>query len=430
MINFSLQQGSSIAVMCIVAAAAALLSGFFYRRVFSTLGTRRWLALFALRAGAILLVVLLIFRPTYTYQKQLHTRPALVFLVDSSASMSIADDAGGTTRFESARAQIEKWRHNLGKDFDPRLMVFAESAHPLKHIQELDGLIPDGKSTSIGRALSAAAQLVPRENLAAVILFSDGINNSAQNPVELCAKLGVVVHAVGLGSSLRSNAAYRDVQVTAIGCPDRLFFNNLAWISATIAGINLHGRVVHAALDEDGREIASKELTIESSTNSQEVFFDFRPAAKGKHTYTIRVSPVDEEKIVQNNQRSASTLVVQPRIKVLYIEGTLRAEYGALVDRFLGKDPDLEFYALVQTRPNVFLRRTNMADMNFTFIPDDAETVNKFDVFIIGDIDSTYFKPQIQRLFVQRVRDGAGVIMLGGYHSLGPGGYSGTFLGE
>ena len=43
-------------------------------------------------------------------------------------------------------------------------------------------------------------------------------------------------------------------------------------------------------------------------------------------------------------------MVVEPGMRVLYLEGTLRAEYGALVDRFLAKDPDLEFYSLVQTR--------------------------------------------------------------------------------
>jgi len=101
-----------------------------------------------------------------------------------------------------------------------------------------------------------------------------------------------------------------------------------------------------------------------------------------------------------------------------------------LVDRFLAKDPDLEFYALVQTRPNVFLKRTNMTGLKLNVIPNDSETINKFDVFIFGDIDSTYIKPEQQELFARRVREGAGLIMLGGYHSLGPGGYSGTPLGR
>jgi uncharacterized membrane protein len=146
--------------------------------------------------------------------------------------------------------------------------------------------------------------------------------------------------------------------------------------------------------------------------------------------YTVRVPPLSEEKIIENNRRSAVSTVVEAGIRVLYLEGTLRGEYGALVDRFLAKDPDLEFYALVQTRPNVFSNRTNMSGLKFVAIPNDQETIDKFDVFILGDIDSSYFRPEQQRMFLKRIRTGAGLVTLGGYHSLGPGGYTGSPLGD
>ena len=63
------------------------------------------------------------------------------------------------------------------------------------------------------------------------------------------------------------------------------------------------------------------------------MLFEFIPTAKGRHTYTVKVPAVAEEKIKENNQRSAVSTVVELGIRVLYVEGTLRAEYGALVDR-------------------------------------------------------------------------------------------------
>jgi len=416
--------------MLVVAAVAILLTGIFYRRAFAVLKPRQWLLLFSLRVAAIVLVVLLIFRPIVSYQKELTRRPSLILLLDRSASMSIADDATGATRYDRARLQIEKWWAKLKNNFDLHLIVFAENAQLLKDIKELDGIVPDGKATSLSRALTAASQLAPRQDIEAVIMLSDGIHNSARSPLDVAGKLGVVVHTVGVGASLRSNVSYRDIQVTGVECPDRLFLNNMARITGSIAGIGLAGRVVQVELEEDGQKIAEKELTIQAGDTPQQVSFDFRPTSKGRHAYSIKVPPVPEEKIAQNNQRSAMALVVEPGIRVLYIEGTLRAEYGALVDRFLAKDPDLEFYALVQTRPNVFLKRTNMTGLKLNVIPNDSETINKFDVFIFGDIDSTYIKPEQQELFARRVREGAGLIMLGGYHSLGPGGYSGTPLGR
>jgi hypothetical protein len=144
----------------------------------------------------------------------------------------------------------------------------------------------------------------------------------------------------------------------------------------------------------------------------------------------VRVPPAPGEKVAENNHRAAVTQVVDARIRVLYLEGTLRAEYGAIVQRFLSKDPDLEFCALVQTRPGVFLERTNIDGLKLDAIPSDPAVLGNFDVIVLGDLDSAYWQPGAMPALVNRVRAGAGLLVLGGYHSLGPGGYGGSPLEE
>ena len=60
--------------------------------------------------------------------------------------------------------------------------------------------------------------------------------------------------------------------------------------------------------------------------------------------------PLPEEKIVENNHRNAVGMVVEPGIRVLYIEGTTRARVRSPFLRSLAKDPDLEFCSMYQTR--------------------------------------------------------------------------------
>jgi len=238
------------------------------------------------------------------------------------------------------------------------------------------------------------------------------------------------VNTVGVGASLRSDATYRDIQVMGMDCPETLMLNNKARITASVEGVGLAGRVVRVVLEEDDQAAGEVELTLDDVEGAQEVEFEFRPTKIGRHEYTVRVPPVPEEKIEENNQRSSVAMVVEPGIRVLYLEGTLRAEYGAIVQRFLSKDPDLEFCALVQTRPNEFLKRTNIEGLELESLPSTPEQISTFDVFLIGDLDSSYLKAPVQQLMVDRIRQGAGLIMLGGYHGLGPGGYRGTPLGE
>ncbi len=428
MFRLTLEQGHSVATLFLVAVAALGLAGLFYRRCFGHLPASRWRVLFALRAVAILLVVLLLFRPVFSLERELVQRRSVIFLLDTSTSMATTDDESGKSRFEQARGRIIGWLGKLAKDFDVRLVEFAESAAPLAKPGDVANLKPTGEATSITRGLVAASKQVEPRDVEAVILFSDGIHNAIGDPVTAAQALGLVVHTVGVGNSLKDSPSYRDVQVAGIEIADQLPVNNKAQITARVRQVGLAGRVVPVQLLEDDKQVDQSELELKDAEAPQEVVFQYVPTVKGRHTYTIRIPAVPDEKIAENNHRAAIVQVIDSHIKVLYVEGTLRAEYGAIVQRFLSKDPDIEFCSLVQTRPNVFLQRTNMKDMKLSAIPNDAETFARFDVFVLGDIDSTYWKPPQMALLAQRVKDGAGLLMIGGYHSLGPGGYGGSAL--
>ena len=49
-----------------------------------------------------------------------------------------------------------------------------------------------------------------------------------------------------------------------------------------------------------------------------------------------------------------------------------------------------------------------MEGLKLNGLPSDAATLEKFDVILLGDLDSTYWKPQPMELLIKRVRDGAG----------------------
>ena len=254
--QLSLAHGHGLAMMSVVAAVALVLAAAFYRRAFGALGFRRWRLLFSLRASAILLAVMLLFQPVLSYQSESTERPGMVLLLDTSASMGIADDASGTTRFEQARAKLEKWREKLERDFRLRTIAFSEQAVPLERAEQLSGLTATGNGTSLLAAIGAAAKQFPPDELAAVILLSDGIHNAAGDPVAAASASGMTIHTVGVGASLRSNPSFRDVQVAGIDCPDRMMLGNLARVGGTIEAIGLGGHVIPVCLDEDGRQLA------------------------------------------------------------------------------------------------------------------------------------------------------------------------------
>jgi uncharacterized membrane protein len=322
------------------------------------------------------------------------------------------------------------WWPRLREDFDLSLIEFSDEVHTLQNPEELGGVEPKGPATSILRALQSASRQARGDQLEAVILLSDGQHNSVDNPLKAAGSLRTVVHSVGVGNSLRDDSLWKDVRVTDLVCPEQLSLKNRARLATYIDAVGCAGRLVKVTLEEDDQQVSEMELVLDAVEGAQEVLLEFTPEQKGLHSYTVRVQNLVDEKIPENNHRTTTALVADARIRVLYLEGTLRAEFGALVGMFLSKDPNIEFCALVQTRPNVFSQRTNIEQLELTAIPNDMETLSQFSVFLLGDIDSGALTPHQMELIRQRVSDGAGLLMMGGYHSLGAGGYSGTPLDE
>ena len=418
--------------MLAVAAVAIALSAAFYWRAFRMVAPRQWWILLALRVSAILLVVLLLFRPVLSYNKDSQQQPAVIFLVGPLGVDEHRRRRHGRDAARPGPATDSSLVGRAGATIRPaRRSRSAERARPLDDVGQLDAVAPDGQGTSLSRALVAAAELLPRRDVEAVVLLSDGIHNSARNPLDVAAKMGVVVYTVGVGASLRSDASYRDVQVTGIDCPDRLMLNNLAKITASVEGVELAGRVVQVALGggrpagRPGRTDARRRRGLAAGRLRVPAHGQGPPHLHGPRRPGRRGEDRAEQPALGRGAWSSSRASA-----CLYVEGTLRAEYGALVDRFLAKDPDLEFCALVQTRPNVFVEAVeHRGSRRFESSPTTRRrsTVRRLHP---RRPRRTYFRPEQQELLIKRVRAGAGLVMLGGYHSLGPGGYAGTPLGD
>ncbi|MEX0978459.1 MAG: hypothetical protein WDZ48_06390, partial [Pirellulales bacterium] len=112
--------------------------------------------------------------------------------------------------------------------------------------------------------------------------------------------------------------------------------------------------------------------------------------------------------------------VLKGGINVLYLEGALRVDQLYL-RRSLDASPDIkvDFVRLDPRDPN-----QRPADLADRFAP------GKYDVYILGDVDSSQLTREELRALADVVKGGAGLAMLGGFHTFGPGGYQDTPLAD
>ena len=316
-------------------------------------------------------------------------------------------------------------------DLDVKFYTFDSAVKPVDLSPTFDlGATADGRETAIGAAMDDALQRETGHRLAGVILLSDGAQNalyprdeSPQTVARRLADLGVPLYTVTCGKESSANSR-PDVAVTGLDVSPSVFVKNEIAIRGTVrinAYVNKDVAVQALFETVPGKPLEVVGTTTLRSTHDGEempVEFSYVPQTAGERKVTLRVLPMPNEQDTTNNEQSNFVKVLPGGLNVFYLEGELRVEQRFL-RRALASSPDIKVdFQWIDHR----LRKDWPVDLSDRFQP------GKYDVYIIGDLDSTAFRPQDLASLRQLVEHGAGLIMLGGFHSFWAGGYQDSAL--
>ncbi|MFH0965016.1 MAG: glutamine amidotransferase [Planctomycetota bacterium] len=412
-----------------IAGLPVLSAWVFYRRVWTELSRGAWATLVTVRILATGALLLACFQPEMVFERVTYAKSSLIMMVDASKSMSVADT--DATRFDRVRKVAGTLLPTLQRDFTVSLYTFAGGATRVEAKEEaLGGVKPDGEATGIRRSLAQAIAEHKSETLAGVVVFTDGIDNSGKSLTRGLEELSARVFPVGVGSKLTDNQQFRDIIVSNIEGPRYAIVNNALEVNVYLKNIGYGNAVVKLALaTDDGKTVAEQDVALATGAKEQRATLSFTPTQVGKLYLEAKVPVQADEKIPENNSQSIILSVINPKIKVLYVQGTVRPEYKWLI-RALERDPNVEALSLVRVSGSRFQQQGRVADLELTGFPEDQKTLETFDVLILSDLDATFFTAQELENTRQAVREGKGFIMLGGDNSFGPGGYRGTPVEE
>jgi uncharacterized membrane protein len=411
-------------------ALLVIVSATFYIELMDRLGIGCTATLLSLRIAALAAAVPMLFEPGCRYIRQPKPERPVLFVVDTSGSMSVPDTQNGPTRIQSVWQTLAPLLSKIDEHFLPRFFTFSTGVDELKQPEQLATLPADGKSTDIANAALTTMSQSTQED-AAVVLISDGNDNTSPDVVEAIRAARHPVYTVRVGSDQTESANLANIAVTDIDVADDFVVGHESQVKATITSTALPNRVIDvhmAEVDPSGRQLSapvSTKLVLQPTPEGQTVTLPYTPATVGVHRLAVWVDPVPGERSTAGNHQEFQGLAIDPRIKVLYIEGRARPEFREL-NRTLSRDPNIELATLLRIQQDRFAASGSVDGQTFHQMPGDAGQWKKFDVILLGDLDSSFLPPIQQAAIEQRVLDGGGLIMIGGENSLGPGTYQGT----
>ena len=390
----------------------------------------------AVRAMVIFLVILATLRPTLIYTETKKQAATLVVLADQSRSMTVPDTVSNKSRWDALRtalADAAPALKSLARDFELKAYTFDTD---VRETNAPDGKVelpdkPEGKQTAIGSALDDVLRREAGKRLLGLVLLSDGAQRAyaprdlpPQTAAARLKHLGYPLFTVPLGQS-RGLGEARDVAVKDLLVDSNVFVKNELGTDGQVqidgfVNVDIPVRVLFETAP--GKMEVVGQQTIRATADGQllPIHLRYIPQVPGEYKLTLEAVKQPGELVTTNNSLSTFVNVLKGGLNVLYIEGGLRVEQK-FMRRALDASPDIKVdYVRIdlrdpQSRPANFAER---------FRP------GKYDVYILGDIDATAFKKDELANLAECISRGAGLIMLGGFQSFGPGGYGETPLAK
>ncbi|MGI9076744.1 MAG: VWA domain-containing protein [Gemmatimonadaceae bacterium] len=375
------------------------------------------------------LVLFALLRPTVIVSASVPQRNLVAVLIDDSRSMRIAD-VDGKSRSSVATsmfgAQDSTLLAALTERFGVRIFRFAGDAGRVANASELNFA---GRKTRIAAALEHAVQALADAPVAGIVLLTDGGDNSAGRITDSLLALKarrIPVFTVGVGEEYLDH----DIEISRVELPRSVLRGSSLMFDVLVKQRGFSGDRVNLQVEDGGRIVATEEVTLGEDGATTPVRLRVGASEPGPRKLRFRIAPLKSERITQNNEREALVVVRDEREKILYVEGEPRFELKFL-RRAVAEDSNLQVVGFQRTAKDKFLRLdVDDADELAAGFPKSREELFKYRGIILGSIEASFFTHDQLRMLADFVGErGGGLLMLGGAHSFGEGGYGGTPLG-
>jgi len=412
----------SLLVALSVVAAVAIGISIWHRR--AGLGVVRATVLGALQTALVAAVLVLLWRPALVTQTLRPQENSVAVLLDTSGSMLYGDK--DTSRLQEAVDSLtDSALPALESKFTVNLFSFAGD---LVELTSLEQVPAPGPLTHIGDALLNVLRGAQSGAVAAVVLVSDGADNSSDFDAAKIAEIasfGVPVHTVGVGAeTIPNDLELEDVQLPSVGLAG-------STVSAQVSIRHSGPGLAQLKIYDGDAILTSEAIQLPATTGVTTRWVDIDVGAAGVRDLKFALDALPNETNVINNSRLRPMEVPEQRRHILYIEGEPRWEYK-FIRRAIDENPAVRVASLLKTTPNKFYRQgVETPDELVGGFPTEELELFGYDALMIGSFEAAALTPaqhDMIRDFVSR--RGGSLLMLGGRRSLTDGGWGATSVAE
>ena len=392
---------------------------------------RIWM-LWAVQSALVALILLLLWQPAMSVAALSSQQNIIAIVIDNSRSMATADSDGRTRESAAINLLENDLVREIQKRFQVRIYKLASSITQINSVHDLQAQDP---ATNINNGLKRLAEDTTDLPIGAVLLLSDGAQNSAElsesgvapDTLQELRNRRLPVHTIGFGKEQLAH----DVELENISVPPAAVINSRLSAALSFTQHGFVGQTARISAKDGGKTLSSREIKLSPDGVIQTEVLYFSAGTPGARDLTFAVEPLTGEENLKNNTMTRSVLVNNTKRRVLYVEGEPRWEFK-FIRRAEEDDPTIQLVSMLRTSENKIYRQgiNDPAELADGF-PTRPEDLFGYSGIIIGSVDADYFSPLQRELLREYVdRRGGGLLFLGGRQSLGDGGWGTSSINE
>ncbi len=421
-------------VVIALALALMVLSFLIPRRQMSANGPVL-LGTLGLRIAGFLLLLFFLLQPSkLPAAQEITVRRTLAVLIDTSGSMSKQD---GPAESEPTRLKLGL-KHLAGANLvqqvtaDAKLSVYGFGGQTLPiRTDALLNLKANGKQTNIAAAVEQIARQHQADDLAGIVLISDGRNTEGADPIEVVERIKAPLYVLPVGRHWEPPAQApveqrKDLSIDAVTAPPRAILGRTVQVVATVSAAGYDARQIDVELLQEDQAISDSAVSISAEHTRRQAMFAVKPPSVGTHTYQVRVPTDEEDTDSTNNLKSFTIEVVDPVNRLLYLDW-LRNERRFL-RRVIDRLRHVRYTAIVQQNEQRLMVQGNDEQMKREAATLSPKQLRGLKAIIIGDLPAETLSPEQIDAVALWVDRGGAMLLLGGPQSLGAAGFATTPL--
>lgn len=234
-------------------------------------------------------------------------KPIIILAVDDSKSIVNSKDS--LSRKEAIKTDFDKLFDDLKSDYDVRQFSFGDHVSENIEFQFKDRL------TNFTQFYNYLDVQFANRNVGAIVMGTDGLFNEGANPVYGPSRIKVPVYPIALGDS----TVRKDAMIARVNHNKIAFLGNNFPLEILIDAKQAAGSRSNLTIEEDSVVIYNRSVEISGSNFHLTVPAFIDAKSKGIHHYKVKLSAIDGEATLINNQYDLFVEVVEQKQKVLVL---------------------------------------------------------------------------------------------------------------